>query len=138
MTGTPDRPEHREIVVSFRLTPSEAAHVDAASETMRTRRTRTDWCRAAALHAARAKVPNPPPPRRHPARRLPRADVRALVEVLAALGKLGSNVNQLARAANRAGRLPDEAALKTMAAAIAAAVGDIRRALEGGGDGDQR
>lgn len=133
MPGTPDRRDH---VVSYRLTAAEAARIDAAAAAMTPTRTRTDWCRAAALHLAKAKVPTPPPPRRNPPRRLPKADVQALATVLAALGKIGSNVNQVAKVANSSGRVPEVAILKRMAAEIASAVADVRRALEGGGDGD--
>lgn len=134
MSDARDRRTH---IVSFRVTPSEAAWIDAAASAMPTRRTRADWCRAAALHIARAKVSAPPPPKRNPARRLPRADVRLLAATLAALGKIGSNVNQMARAANSAGRLPAEGVLRTLSDELRAAVADIRRALEGDGDGDQ-
>lgn len=133
MPGTPDRRDH---VVSYRLTAAEAARIDAAAAAMTPTRTRTDWCRAAALHVAKAKVPTPPPPRRNPPRRLPKADVQALAAVLAALGKIGSNINQIAKIANSTGRVPEAAVMKRTAAEIAAAVADVRRALEGGGDGD--
>ena len=133
MPGTPDRRDH---VVSYRLTAAEAARIDAAAATMTPTRTRTDWCRAAALHLAKAKVPTPPPPRRNPPRRLPKADVQALAAVLAALGKIGSNINQIAKIANSTGRVPEAAVMKRTAAEVAAAVADVRRALEGGGDGD--
>lgn len=134
MPGTPERRDH---VVSYRLTAAEAARIDDAAAAMTPTRTRTDWCRAAALHLAKAKVPAPPPPRRNPARRLPKADARALAAVLASLGKIGSNINQVARVANSTGRLPDAALLKRTAADIATAVAEVRRALEGGADGDQ-
>ncbi len=133
MPGTPDRRDH---VVSYRLTAAEAARIDAAAATMTPTRTRTDWCRAAALHVAKAKVPAPPPRRRNPPRRLPKADVQALAAVLAALGKIGSNINQIAKIANSTGRVPEAAVMKRTAAEVAAAVADVRRALEGGGDGD--
>lgn len=132
-----DGENRRTHIVSFRVTPSEAARIDAAASAMPARRTRADWCRAAALHIARAKVPAPPPPKRNPARRLPRADVRLLAATLAALGKIGSNINQMARTANSTGRLPAENALGALSDELRAAVADIRRALEGDGDGDQ-
>lgn len=127
MSGSTDK---RLTVVSFRLTDTEAARIDAAAEAMG--RTRSDWCRAASLHIAKAKVPTPPPPRRHPARRLPKADVRLLAEVLGSLGKIGSNVNQLARKMNKGGSAPDAAALASLDLTIKQAAADIRRALEGG------
>ncbi|MBI2236113.1 MAG: plasmid mobilization relaxosome protein MobC [Magnetospirillum sp.] len=127
--------DKRLTVVSFRLTDGEAARIDAAAALMG--RTRCDWARAAALHVAKLKVPEPPPPRRHPARRMPKADVRLLAEVLGQLGKIGSNVNQLARRMNKGGPAPDSTILAAMDITIKQAAADIRRALEGRGDGDQ-
>ncbi len=126
----------RREVVSFRLTAIEAAHVDAAAAKMTPSRTRHDWCRAAALHAARIKVPSPPPPRRNPARRLPKADVRALAAVLGQLGKIGSNVNQLARCANSLGRLPEDERFRAVLDEVTAVARQVRAALEGRGDDD--
>ena len=134
MTAAPV--EKRLHVVSFRLTDAEAAHVDAAAAGMTPRRSRQDWCRAASLHFAKAKVPSPPPPRRHPARRLPKADVQALSKLLAAVGKVGGNVNQLAKVANAVGRLPEIEELARVRAVLEEMRDDLHRALKGGGDGD--
>lgn len=132
--------ERRDVVVSYRVTTAEAVHIDAAAAAMTPRRTRQDWCRAAALHAARVKVPKPPPPRRNPTRRLPKADVRTLAAILAQLGKLGSNLNQIARRANAAGCLPEGPGLRETLDEVTAAARQVLAALEGGGgenDGDQ-
>ncbi|CAO3455472.1 hypothetical protein [Azospirillum argentinense] len=130
------REPRREVVVSYRLTAAEAAHIDAAAAKMTPSRTRQDWCRAAALHAARIKVPTPPPPRRNSARRLPKADVRALAAVLAQLGKIGSNLNQIARRLNTTGRLLEGDRLHETLDEVAAAARLVRAALEGRGDDD--
>ncbi len=128
--------EKRLHVVSFRLTDAEADHVDAAAAAMTPRRSRQDWCRAASLHVAKAKVPSPPPPRRNPPRRLPKADVQALSKVLAAVGKVGGNVNQIAKVANAAGQLPEIGELARVRAVLEEMRDDLRRALGNGGDGD--
>ncbi|WP_395452498.1 plasmid mobilization protein [Azospirillum melinis] len=132
----PGTREPRDVVISYRVTAAEAAHIDAAAAKMTPARTRQDWCRAAALHAARIKVPKPPPPRRNPARRLPKADIRALAAVLAQLGKVGSNLNQMARRTNATGRLPEGPGLREALDEVTAAAGHVRAALEGHGEDD--
>jgi hypothetical protein len=117
------RPDPRSIVVSIRLTPDEAAHLDAAGQALKHPRGRTDFCRAAALHAARARVPPPSKPIRRPARRMPALDTRLLGQILGQLGKIGGNVNQLARVANSTGTSP--VALSDLAAEVSA----IRQAV---------
>lgn len=121
--------EKRLHVVSYRLTDSEVARIDAAAAAMRPARTRQDWCRAAALHVAKAKVPAPPPARRHPARRLPKADVQALGRVLGALGKLGGHTNQLAKVANSTGNLPETAELARIREVLEGMRDELRTAL---------
>lgn len=67
------------------------------------------------------------------ARRQPPAGRAELVRVLGLLGNYGSNLNQLARAANTSGELPTEAALTE----IARNVREIRDAVMGAlGRGD--
>ncbi|SOE01524.1 hypothetical protein [Caenispirillum bisanense] len=127
--------EKRLHVVSFRLTDGEAAHVDAAAATTKPVRSRQDWCRAACLHLAKAKVPNPPPPKRNPARRLPKADVQALGKVLAALGKVGGHTNQMAKAANQNGRLPQIEELTKVRVVLEDMRADLREALGHGHQG---
>jgi hypothetical protein len=115
----------RDIVVAFRVTSTEAAHIDAAGQALRHPRARADYCRAAALHLARQRVPEPAKPVRRPPRRLPALDTRLLGQLLAQTGKLGSNVNQLATAANATGAVPATEIL----AVAAVEIRGIRQAL---------
>lgn len=122
----------RDVIVAFRLTQMEAAHVDAAAAALKNPRRRADFCRAVALHAARQRVPEPAKPIRLPPRRLPALDTRLLSKTLAELGKVGSNVNQLARVANSTGALPTTAALTVLAREITEIRDAIVAALHGG------
>ncbi len=114
--------EHRrDIIVSFRVTALQAAHLDAAGRGLTNPRPRADFCRAAALHLARQKVPSAPSkPVRRQGRRLPALDTRQLAMILAQAGKIGSNVNQLARVANSTGAIPQHDVLTTIATDVAA------------------
>ena len=84
------RAAKRDVVVAFRLTASEAAHVDEAAAALKRPRTRGDFSRAATLHGARQRVPEPTPPLRLPPRRLPALDVQMLSRILVDVGQLGS------------------------------------------------
>jgi hypothetical protein len=127
--------EPRSVVVSIRFRPDEAAHVDAAGQTLRQPRGRADFCRAASLHAARAKVPPPSKPVRRPARRLPALDTRLLGRILGAVGKIGGHTNQLAKIANATGTLPTTDALSMIAAEVTAVRLALTAALRGEEDG---
>lgn len=125
----------RSVIVSYRLTAEEAGRIDAAAAAMKPRRTRADWARAAALHVAKAKVPGPVRPSRRRARRRPGADVEALARILGQLGKLGSNINQIARIANTTREIPTA----NLLAGASAEINAFRRAVEaalGGRHGD--
>lgn len=61
--------------------------------------------------------------------RLPHPDKQALARVLASLGAVGSNVNQLARIANTTGELPAVEQLAATHAAIMEMRGALFRAL---------
>jgi hypothetical protein len=106
----------RDVIVAFRLTCLEAAHIDAAAAILKKPRTRGDFCRAATLHAARQRVPEPAKPIRLPPRRLPALDTQLLSKLLAEVGKLGGDVNQMSRTVDD-GRAT--ATLATMAQDIA-------------------
>ena len=108
----------RTIVVGFRLTEIEAAHIEAAGQALKAPRSRNDYCRAAALYTAKSKVPEPIKPIRNKARIKPSADIEALGRIIAALGKIGSNVNQIAYHANRNGSTPALAILSKVATDI--------------------
>lgn len=84
----------RNIVVAYRLTAREAAHIDAAGAALKRPRSRADYARAAVLYLARHQVPEPSKPVRLPPRRLPAADTQALCKIL---GMLGSVSTELAR-----------------------------------------
>lgn len=120
---------NRSIVIAFRVTPSEAAHLDAAAKALRQPRQRADYCRAAALHLAKARVPAPVAPVRRPARRMPAADFRLLGQILGQVGKLGANLNQLARIANSNGILPPD--LSGLTAEVVAIRATLAAALRG-------
>ncbi|MEI7607537.1 MAG: plasmid mobilization relaxosome protein MobC [Rhodospirillaceae bacterium] len=120
----------RTVVVGFRLTESEAAHIQAAGEAMRTPRSRNDFCRAAALYTAKQKVPEPVRQIRHKARQKPTADIEALGRIIAALGKIGSNINQIAHNANRSGSTPALAILSKAAADISEIKMSVTTAIE--------
>ena len=67
-------PDRRDIVIAYRLTAQEAAHLTAAGQALRTPRGLADYCRAAALHLARRQVPAPSKPIRRPPPRHVRPD----------------------------------------------------------------
>ncbi len=128
---TIDRVRPRCVVVAFRLTPAEAAHLDAAGAALKRPRCRADYCRAAALYQARQRVPPPVKPIRLPPRHKPNLDMQAVAKVLGELGKIGSNLNQIARVANSHGRGAEianlEAMLSELKALRAAAVATLSR-----------
>jgi len=127
-----NKPHPRDVVIAFRVSAMEAAHLDAAGESLQTPRSRCDFARAAALTAAKQKVPPPSRPIRRPARRQPTADIQALARILAELGKVGSNLNQLAHHANRSGALPQAQVLASIAIDIVELKGMLSVALNGG------
>lgn len=131
------RPPKRTHVMSFRVSDEEAARIASAASGLRRPRTAGDACRALALKWAMDRVPDPVPPRRAPPRRKPAADVEMLARLLGQLGKLGSNVNQLARQANTHGRLPETKVLLRLANDVDALKRSLQLALVGGNDGDQ-
>lgn len=133
-SSPPPRRQKRVNTLAFRLTDDELATLEAAGARLARKRTTNDLARAICCWWSKGKVPEPCPPRRHPMRRTPKADVKALAGLTAQLGKVGSNVNQIARIANRNGTLPHVAALETIRAEIAAIKTAVEQALRGGGD----
>lgn len=121
----------RDVIVAFRLTASEATHVDAAAAALKRPRTRGDFCRTATLYVARQRVPEPSKPVRLPPRRLPALDIQLLSKLLAEVGRIGSDVNQVARAATNSCAPPQAAALATIAHDIARVRDAIVTALGG-------
>ena len=121
----------RHVIVSFRLTQIEASRIDTASSLLKRPRTRADYCRATALYSSRQAVPAPALPVRHPPKRTPALDTRLLSSILADIGKVGSNVNQMAHVANTTRRLPAEQALIAIAKDITIIRSAISSALKG-------
>ena len=130
--------ERRDIIISFRATLGEAAHLDAAGQALSKPRARADFARAAALHAAKARVPEPPKAIRRPGRRKPTYDTELLAKILGQLGKIGSNVNQLAKAANGGGAMPSSPALARLSSDVVEIRNAVRSALDGGRHDDDQ
>lgn len=122
----------RAIIVSFRLTPAEAAHLDAAGAALSDPRSRADFARAAALATAHAHVPDPPKAIRRPGRRKPTYDVELLSKILGQLGKIGSNLNQIAKTANSGGGGPSPRMLTDISMDMIEVRNAVRAALDGG------
>ena len=123
MTNTENR---RDIIISFRISPLEAAHLDAAGKSLKNGpRQRADFCRAASFHAAKIRVPAPSKPVRRPSRRLPALDTQILSKLLAQAGKIGGHTNQLAHHANSTGGQVRVEVLQQIAVEIA----ELRAAL---------
>ena len=124
-------------IISFRVSGLDLAHIQAAGAALTAPRSANDFARAATLHACRRKVPPPTKPIRMPVRRKPTADVVALARVLADLGKLGSNINQMAKIANQWGILPTESVLRAIADDVHVTRNLVTAALSGEArDGD--
>jgi len=121
----------RTVVVSFRLTEDEASHLDQAGESLKTQRSRGDFARASAMHQAGLRIPKPTPAVRTPARRKPSADTEVLTRILGQLGKIGSNINQLAKVANQNGDIPAEATLLQMSEFVAMTCHSVTATLMG-------
>jgi hypothetical protein len=94
----------KNVIVAFRLTATEAAHIDAAGDALKRPRNRHDFCRAAALHLARQRVPPPTKPIRLPPRCLPPLDIQLLSKLLAQIGKLSNEVSMLSDNAKLCGK----------------------------------
>jgi len=130
--------DRRDIICSFRLTPVEAAYLDAAGRALRQPRQRADFARAAALHAAKIRVPEAPRAVRRPSRRKPTYDVELLAKILGQVGKVGGNLNQLAKAFNTGAQMPLPPTLARMSMDILEIRNAVRAALEGGQHEDDR
>lgn len=121
----------RQFLVSFRLNGYEAAALDAARDTHNISRSRGDYARALILHYLKKKVPEPAKPAKLPARRLPSYDRQELSRILGQLGKIGSNINQLARFANQSNEFPEIDSISQIQADIASMRNEVTSALSG-------
>ena len=91
-------PISRDFVISFRLNGEEIAKLDKVRDD--TDRTRNDYCRSIILSHLELEVPEPIKPVRLPPRKMPTYDRQQLSQILGQLGKIGSNINQIARHSN--------------------------------------
>jgi len=126
----------KNIVISFRVSAADAAHIDEAAAALKKPRHRSDFARAATMHLARRQVPEPTKPLRVPVRRKPSADVQVLTKLLGELGKVGSNVNQMSRHANQGGGGPSKDIMHGIAADLLEIKCAITQALSGNGTGN--
>lgn len=124
--------DRRDIVISFRVNTFEAQHIKEAGLSLKNYRSIADFSRASVLHQAGLKVPPPTKPLRIKPRQKPNADTEALARILAQLGKIGSNINQVAKIANSTGQIADEVALRELAEQVAQTCIDVASALSGG------
>ena len=120
MSGTEKRQRTR--LKAIRLSPDELAAIETAAE-------RAGMTVGAYMRSVVLAAPVPRQSRRPPVER------RALAQLLGQIGKLGSNVNQLAKYGNL-GRLIEDRHLAEAAADIAALRAAVMDALGRGEDGD--
>ncbi len=120
MSGTEKRQRTR--LKAIRLTPDELAAIETAAE-------RAGMTVGAYMRSVVLAAPVPRQSRRPPVER------RALAQLLGQIGKLGSNINQLAKYGNL-GRLIEDRHLAEAAADIAALRTAVMDALGRGEDGD--
>lgn len=128
------KPPKRLHTLAFRLTDDELGKLEAAASKLIHKRSASDLARAVVCKWSHAEIPAPCRPRRHPMRRSPSADVKALAALTAQIGKLGSNVNQLARRANQSGALPQVGLLELLRAEVAGIKQAVEAAIRGGGE----
>ncbi len=91
-------PISRDFVISFRLNGEEVAKLDKVRED--TQRTRNDYSRSIIQGHLDLEVSEPVEPVRLPPRKMPTYDRQQLSQILGQLGKIGSNVNQIAKHTN--------------------------------------
>lgn len=104
----------REIIVAFRVTSSEATHIDSAGASLKSPRGRADFCRSASLHYAKQRVPSPAQPVALPSRRKPTHDIVLLSQLLAQAGRLATDTSEMATMVRNRGALPTVNALATV------------------------
>ncbi|MGB7416262.1 MAG: plasmid mobilization relaxosome protein MobC [Thermosynechococcaceae cyanobacterium] len=112
---SPDAVPASSIVIPFRVTPKELEQLD--EDAQRSGRTRSDYIRKMLLNA--------PKPRQY---RRPAGNEKLLASLIGHIGKLGSNINQIARNTN-AGQSADTAYLQEGIVALREMKSDLKRAL---------
>jgi predicted molibdopterin-dependent oxidoreductase YjgC len=93
--------EHRQRGQFIRARVNSAEKQEVAAQAERAGMTEGEYVRSRCLDAPQTR-----------AARRPSADMKALAQLVGQLGKVGSNINQLAHVANVEGRLPHGEALK--------------------------
>ncbi len=121
----------RDIIISYRVTAAEAAHLDVAGKALSQPRQRADFCRAAALHAAKARVPEAPKAIRRPGRRKPTLDVELLAKILGQVTGVGGNVDKLIATVREGGGQPPPV-LARLSMDVIQIRDAVRAALDGG------
>ena len=101
--------ERRTATLTVQLSPTERAEIGRAASAWPTV---SDFARSRLLAARKDQAA--------PARASLAPEIATAV--LAELGKIGSNINQMARRANAAGRIPEEDVLKVIGAELKAAL----------------
>ena len=91
-------PISRDFVISFRLNGEEIAKIDKVRDG--TNRTRNDYSRSIIQGHLNLEISEPVKPVRLPPRKMPTYDRQQLSQILGQLGKIGSNINQIARHSN--------------------------------------
>ena len=119
----------RSIVVSFRLSPTEGAHLAAAAQV--DGRQCADWVRATALAAAGAAVPPPSKPIKNPARRLPALDTQLLAKILGQLGVVATRLDEVTKIVTEGGSRPPPRTLASVETDLIEVRNAVRKLLGG-------
>ena len=122
----------RDIIISFRVNPFEAQHIKDAGLSLKNHRSIADFSRASVLQSAGQRVPAPSKPLRIKPRRKPSADTELLARILGQLGKIGSNLNQIAKIGNSTSHISDEIGLREIAEQVSLTCIDVAAALGSG------
>jgi len=117
----------RDFVISFRLNGEEIAKIDKVREG--TDRTRNDYSRSIIQSHLDLEVSDPVKPVRLPPRKMPTYDRQQLSQILGQLGKIGSNINQIARHSNVTRNAPVNYKLDTIQADLHQIRDDVSQAL---------
>jgi hypothetical protein len=120
-------PISRDFVISFRLNGEEIAKIDKVRDG--TNRTRNDYSRSIIQGHLNLEISEPVKPVRLPPRKMPTYDRQQLSQILGQLGKIGSNINQIARHSNVTRNAPVNFKLNAIQADQHAIRDDVSNAL---------